>query len=170
MVNPWIEHVRKFASKKGISYTNALKHKDVKKGYKSKAMGGAVYGVPDSPPASPPTFTMGTAPATAQTNAPRRRRATTPRTPASPQSPTESEREADLIDRADDIWFLIKELADEGSLTKRFAKALLDDIKKILGDSRLDISAKHDALTNVMKEIRQYTDLEDQDEPSALPF
>ena len=53
MVNPWIEHVKKFASKKGISYTQALKHADVKKGYKAKAKGGAVYGAPDSP--SPPT-------------------------------------------------------------------------------------------------------------------
>ena len=174
MVNPWIEHVKAFASKKGMSYRDALKHTDVKKGYKSKTKGGAVYGVPDSPPSSPPTFTMGTAPAINSTQQPRRRgRASTPRmpaSPASPASPTASEREEDLIDRADDIWFLIKELKDEGSITKQLAKALLDDIKKILGDNRLDISAKHDGLTNVMKEIRQFTDLEEQEEPSALPF
>lgn len=35
-MNPWIEHVKKFASKKGISYRDALKHPDVKKGYKKK--------------------------------------------------------------------------------------------------------------------------------------
>lgn len=172
VVNPWIEHVRSFASKKGISYFDALKHKDVKKGYKPKAKGGAVYGAPDSPPSSTPstTYTFGTnQPATFQPPQPSRRRprASTPRTP---QSPTEAERQADLIDRADDIWFLIEDLYKEGSITMAFKKALHNDIRKILGDTRLDISAKHDALTNVMKEIRQYTDLEDQDEPSALPF
>lgn len=50
-MNPWIEHVKKFASKKGISYTQALKDPNVKKGYKpiKKQSGGATYGVPDSP-------------------------------------------------------------------------------------------------------------------------
>lgn len=32
--NPWIQHVKKYASKKGISYTQALKDPKVKKGYK----------------------------------------------------------------------------------------------------------------------------------------
>lgn len=36
--NPWIEHVKKFAEKKGIPYFEALKHPDVKKGYKSMTM------------------------------------------------------------------------------------------------------------------------------------
>lgn len=171
-MNKWIQHVKEYASKKGISYTQALKDPNVKKGYKSKTKGGATYGDPDSPP----PFSMGSAPATsssARRPSRRRVRATTPRTPASPgspASPTESEREEDLIDRADDIWFLIKDLQEQDVITKELQKALLGDIKKILGDTRLDISAKHDALTNVMKEIRQFTDLEDQDEPSADAF
>jgi hypothetical protein len=35
-MNPWIQHVKAFASKKGINYRDALKHPDVKKGYKPK--------------------------------------------------------------------------------------------------------------------------------------
>lgn len=67
MTNPWIEHVKAFASKKGISYFDALKHKDVKKGYKTKS-GGAPGRNPfafgdtkiPSPPAATEGFTMGT--------------------------------------------------------------------------------------------------------------
>ena len=42
-MNPWIQHVKAFASKNGLSYRDALKHPDVKKGYKSKSQmkGGA---------------------------------------------------------------------------------------------------------------------------------
>lgn len=73
--NPWIQHVKAFATKKGISYRDALKHKDVKKGYKPKMRGGATedddyvdprfYNESDAefvPPrsSSPPPFTMGT--------------------------------------------------------------------------------------------------------------
>lgn len=51
-MNKWIDHVKKYASKKGISYTQALKDPNVKKGYKPTkkvVKGGARYGVPDSP-------------------------------------------------------------------------------------------------------------------------
>jgi len=55
--NPWIAHVKAFASKKGISYRDALRHKDVKKGYKTKS-GGApgpspfTFGKTATPPAT----------------------------------------------------------------------------------------------------------------------
>jgi hypothetical protein len=32
--NPWIEHVKAFARKHGINYAEALKHSDLKKGYR----------------------------------------------------------------------------------------------------------------------------------------
>lgn len=41
MKNPWIEHVRAFAKKKGLTYFQALRDPDVKKGYKKK-VGGTV--------------------------------------------------------------------------------------------------------------------------------
>lgn len=37
MTNPWIEHVKAFADKKGMKYNEALKHPDCKASYKSGA-------------------------------------------------------------------------------------------------------------------------------------
>jgi hypothetical protein len=63
--NPWIDHVKKFAEKKGIPYFQALKHPDVKKGYKPKTTKGGVinpppgtfgYKPPGQTPRTPFTF------------------------------------------------------------------------------------------------------------------
>lgn len=35
-MNRWIQHVKQFAQKRGLTYSDALKHPDVKKGYKPK--------------------------------------------------------------------------------------------------------------------------------------
>jgi len=43
--NPWVVHIKQFAAKKGISYTEALKHPDISKGYKKK--GGMIEEDPD---------------------------------------------------------------------------------------------------------------------------
>ena len=47
MANKWIEHIKSFAAKKGISYSQALKHPDLKVGYKK---GGAVMPLPTPTP------------------------------------------------------------------------------------------------------------------------
>lgn len=53
-MHPWIEHVKKFASKKGISYSEALKDPKVKDGYKSASKkGGTVGDDPEPPPPAP---------------------------------------------------------------------------------------------------------------------
>ena len=36
-MNPWIEHVKAFARKMGLTYGAALSHPDIKKGYVPKA-------------------------------------------------------------------------------------------------------------------------------------
>ena len=180
-MNPWIQHVKAFASKNELSYRDALKHPDVKKGYKSEKKGGATYGDPDSPL----PFTMGTAPATSASARPSARRVVRGRVPVppvvaplfihptarravrgrppppSPVSPTPSfteEEKEDLIDRADDFWFMVKDLEDDGDITKAFAKELRKDIKKILGDTKMSISEKHDRLTSILKKVRSLTD------------
>lgn len=39
MTNPWIEHVKTFAEKKGMKYNEALKHPDCKASYKKSGAG-----------------------------------------------------------------------------------------------------------------------------------
>jgi len=38
MEDPWVEHIKMFAAKKGINYAQAMKHPDIKKGYKKGGM------------------------------------------------------------------------------------------------------------------------------------
>jgi hypothetical protein len=73
-MNPWIEHLKQYASKKNITYAQAIKDPKARASYKPKtakaSKGGAVYGDRDSDDEE--KFTMGKPPPTATSSRPRK--------------------------------------------------------------------------------------------------
>jgi hypothetical protein len=187
-MNPWIQHLKAYASKKKITYAQALKDPKAQSSYKRDTKGGAVYG-DTSPPSSPrsgDTFSMGVAPEPAPS---RRRPATTRAPPNGYRSPVPSLPQfifparlakkpttmsvKQLESRANGIIDMIEELQSDGYLTEQYGNTLVGDVEKVLTQrADLSVSAKHDVLTNIVKEIRQAVDalVRDQDQPDAHAF
>lgn len=135
-MNPWIEHVRKYAQKKGMTYFQALKDPNVKKGYKKKTT------VPISKkPIKGGAMGDGEEPSSDEELDPR----------------MYAPGEQGLDDHVQQVLYMIAELEDMDELTSTYADRLEKDIIKLL-KKKISISAKHDALTNIEKELRQATD------------
>lgn len=195
MTNPWIEHVKKFASKKGMSYRDALKDPNVKKGYKKKT-GGATYGVQDSPRTPndddyiDPRFHAkdGEEPEMKQITETMRRVNVSARRPQREQEqmrirpPSQPPAGRRIINakkpsvqdpkriktRADFLKGWIEVSMDEDIVPRRSGLMLIEEIDDILMDKDSSFSDKMDDLLEVEKSLRVFID--EGEQPSALPF
>lgn len=68
------------------------------------------------------------------------------------------QREARLWQRIDSLLNLAETLEDNYTLTPMYANMVRRDVYQLANNTTMPISAKHDALTNILKDIRAITD------------
>lgn len=175
-MNPWIEHVKKFAQKKGISYSEALKNPDVKKGYKPKTKGGAIYGDrdDDSEEENEDTFSMGKLADDMPSVAPALRKKVRAKRPPTKQAPMEAKSlemrkkvkakrpsttdPKRVMERADYLKAWIESARLDGNLSQRQAKMLVGEIDEVVKEPRLSFEEKMAELLSTEKSLRVFTD------------